>query len=81
MGEKGVNLSGGQVQRIEITHALLSEGPILLVDEATGAFDYELSLEIHQTLQKQPNLAVIEVARKISVEEDAMSYQIIKLNK
>ena len=81
MGEKGVNLSGGQIQRIEIARALLSERPILLADEATSALDPELSLEIHKTLLKQPNLAVIEVAHKISEEEKEMFDQIIKLNK
>lgn len=81
VGEKGVNLSGGQIQRIEIARALLSERPILLADEATSALDPELSLEIHKTLLKQPNLAVIEVAHKISEKEKAMFDQIIKLNK
>ena len=80
VGEKGANLSGGQIQRIEIARAFLSERPVLLADEATSALDPELSLAIHKTLLKKPNLAVIEVAHKISATEKSLFDRIINLN-
>lgn len=80
IGRSGNNLSGGQIQRVEIARAILARRQILLADEATSALDNDLSLQIHQTLLKNPDFAVIEVAHKISAQEKAMFDRIIKLN-
>ena len=80
VGEAGNGLSGGQIQRIEIARALLSGRPILLADEATSALDPNLSFAIHETLLKNPHVAIIEVAHKISPEEKAMFNKIVRLN-
>lgn len=39
LGERGLGLSEGQIQRIAIARALLSDAPILLLDECTSALD------------------------------------------
>lgn len=81
VGEDGNNLSGGQIQRVEIARALLSQRPILLADEATSALDPNLSLAIHKTLLENPKIAVIEVAHKISEKEKSMFDKIVHLDK
>lgn len=79
-GQNGSNLSGGQIQRIEIARALLVRRPILLADEATSALDKKLSANIHKTFLNDNNITVIEVAHKISDQEKQMFDRIINLN-
>lgn len=39
IGERGLGLSEGQIQRIALARAFLSDAPILLLDESTSALD------------------------------------------
>lgn len=39
VGERGVSLSGGEVQRLSIARALLKSAPVLILDEATASLD------------------------------------------
>ncbi len=80
VGQNGSNLSGGQIQRIEIARALLVQRPILLADEATSALDKKLSAQIHKTFLTNTHLTVLEVAHKISDQEKEMFDRIIDLD-
>ncbi|MBQ3045690.1 MAG: ABC transporter ATP-binding protein [Clostridia bacterium] len=52
VGERGVNFSEGQVQRISIARAVLRKSPVLLMDEATSALDAETEGRVLNNLMK-----------------------------
>ena len=52
LGERGVNLSGGQLQRISIARAILRDPKILILDEATSALDAESEALVQQALER-----------------------------
>ncbi|WP_239377275.1 MULTISPECIES: ABC transporter ATP-binding protein [unclassified Frankia] len=51
VGEQGLTLSGGQRQRIALARALLTDSPILVLDDATSAVDVRVEAEIHAALR------------------------------
>ena len=67
IGERGVNLSGGQCQRIGIARALYQNKNILILDEATSALDFHTEEKIINNIENMNNeMLVIIVSHRIN---------------
>lgn len=64
VGERGLGLSEGQVQRIAVARALLSDAPVMLFDEATSALDEKTERELIDNLKRLSNKTCIFVSHK-----------------
>lgn len=67
VGEKGVNLSGGQLQRVGLARAFYREPEILILDESTSALDPSTEKVILDSIYKMnEKLTVIFISHKQS---------------
>ena len=72
LGQGGVNVSGGQKQRLCIARALLKNPKILILDDSTSAVDTATEGRIHETLKElAPDTTKIIIAQRISSVKDA----------
>ena len=62
--ERGAGLSEGQMQRLAIARALLSNRPVLLFDEATSALDSETEERLLQNVKAMENKTCILVTHR-----------------
>ncbi len=67
-GENGINLSGGEKQRIAIARAVIRKSPIIIMDEATSALDQATTVSIEKKLGRIPNITRISVTHKLNEE-------------
>lgn len=64
IGEKGLGLSEGQVQRLAIARAVLCGAPILLLDEATSALDEATEEELLENIKRMTDKTCIIITHK-----------------
>ncbi|EKD96069.1 MAG: ABC transporter related protein [uncultured bacterium] len=72
MFEKGIDLSGGQWQRLALARAFFREAPFLILDEPTSAIDAKAEYDIFQNVQKlQKDKTVIIISHRFSTVRNA----------
>ena len=64
IGERGLGLSEGQVQRIAIARALLCDSRILLLDESTSALDEKTEAAVLKNLKSLKNITCIIISHR-----------------
>lgn len=61
--KSGLNLSGGEKQRIQLARAILHARPMLFLDEATSALDCETEAAVLKVLHERlPHAAIVAVS-------------------
>lgn len=67
MGQGGVNVSGGQKQRLCIARAILKRPKVLILDDSTSAVDTATEAKIRTMLKEElPEMTKIIIAQRIS---------------
>ena len=72
MEQGGVNVSGGQKQRLCIARAMLRHPAVLILDDSTSAVDSATEAKIRQSFQDNlKDTTVILIAQRISSVQNA----------
>ena len=66
LGEKGLNLSGGEIQRIGICRSLIYNPEIIFLDEATSSLDTFTESQILNELNYFKEKTIVSIAHRIN---------------
>ena len=72
VAQGGVNVSGGQKQRLSIARALIKKAPVLIFDDSFSALDYRTDAALRKALhEKTADSTVLIVAQRIGTIRNA----------
>ncbi len=73
LGERGVNLSGGQKQRLTLARGLITEAPVIILDDTLSAVDHktEKTIQKHLSDELGSKKTQIIVSHRISSVSDS----------
>lgn len=72
LGQGGVNVSGGQKQRLCIARALLKKPDVIIFDDSTSAVDTKTDASIREALKKYaPQTTKIIIAQRVASVQNA----------
>ena len=67
VGERGIRLSGGQIQRLAIARALFKKTKLLILDEATSALDDHTQMNVMNSLKEfLKDITIIQITHRNS---------------
>jgi ATP-binding cassette subfamily B protein len=67
LGERGMGLSEGQMQRIAIARAVYSDNPLLMLDESTSALDEVTEEKLIENLRSMTDKTVLIVTHRPAI--------------
>ena len=80
IGENGIGLSEGQAQRLSLARAVLSDAPVMLLDEVTSALDEETERKVIKRIRTLQGRTCIVVTHRRTVREVADWHLILETN-
>ena len=79
LGQGGVNVSGGQKQRLCIARALLKKPQIIILDDSTSAVDTDTDKRIRKALKERlKGMTTIIIAQRVASVMDADKIVVMK---
>jgi ABC-type multidrug transport system fused ATPase/permease subunit len=80
VGERGLGLSGGQIQRICIARAFIRNGDLMIFDEATSALDKKNEQEIFDVFKQlaKSGKIIIVISHNLKTNQNDLNSLILQ---